>query len=104
MPELIIVGGGLAGCEAAFQAAERGISVSLYEMRPFGSTPAHTTDKLAELVCSNSLGSLLPDRASGLLMSELEKLNSLLMRIARQSSVPSGGSLSVDRDTFSVGI
>jgi methylenetetrahydrofolate--tRNA-(uracil-5-)-methyltransferase len=104
MPELIIIGGGLAGCEAAFQAAERGISVSLYEMRPFGSTPAHTTDKLAELVCSNSLGSLLPDRASGLLMSELEKLNSLLMKIARQSSVPSGGSLSVDRDAFSLGI
>jgi methylenetetrahydrofolate--tRNA-(uracil-5-)-methyltransferase len=104
MLELIIVGGGLAGCEAAFQAAERGIFVSLYEMRPFGSTPAHTTDKLAELVCSNSLGSLLPDRASGLLMSELEKLNSLLLRIARQSSVPSGGSLSVDRDAFSLGI
>ncbi len=104
MQELVIVGGGLAGCEAAYQAAERGISVTLYEMRPFVSTSAHSTKNLAELVCSNSLGSLLPDRASGLLMSELKKLNSLLLKIARNSSVPSGSSLSVDRDVFSRGV
>jgi methylenetetrahydrofolate--tRNA-(uracil-5-)-methyltransferase len=102
--ELIIIGGGLAGCEAAFQAAERGISVLLYEMRPAGSTPAHKTDRLGELVCSNSLGSLLPDRASGLLMDELSRLGSMLLKTARSSAVPSGSSLSVDRLAFSKGI
>ncbi len=102
--KLTIIGGGLAGCEAAYQAAERGISVSLYEMRPHGSTPAHKTDGLAELVCSNSLGSLLPDRASGLLMDELSRCNSLLLKVARDSAVPSGSSLSVDRLAFSKGI
>jgi len=102
--ELTIIGGGLAGCEAAFQAAERGIDVLLYEMRPESTTPAHKTDKLAELVCSNSLGSLLPDRASGLLMDELSRCNSLLLKVARISAVPSGSSLSVDREAFSKGI
>jgi len=102
--ELTIIGGGLAGCEAAFQAAERGIDVLLYEMRPESTTPAHKTDKLAELVCSNSLGSLLPDRASGLLMDELSRCNSLLLKVARISAVPSGSSLSVDREVFSKGI
>jgi methylenetetrahydrofolate--tRNA-(uracil-5-)-methyltransferase len=102
--KLTIIGGGLAGCEAAYQAAERGISVSLYEMRPVSNTPAHKTDNLGELVCSNSLGSLLPDRASGLLMDELTRLNSLLLNIARASAVPSGSSLSVDRISFSRGI
>lgn len=101
MNELIIVGGGLAGCEAAYQALKRGVSVKLYEMRPLTSTSAHITGNLAELVCSNSLGSLLPDRASGLLMHELEKLDSLLLRISRATAVPSGSSLSVDRNTFS---
>jgi methylenetetrahydrofolate--tRNA-(uracil-5-)-methyltransferase len=101
---LTVIGGGLAGCEAAYQAAERGISVSLYEMRPASNTPAHKTDGLGELVCSNSLGSLLPDRASGLLMDELTRLNSLLLRIARSSAVPSGSSLSVDRISFSQSI
>jgi methylenetetrahydrofolate--tRNA-(uracil-5-)-methyltransferase len=101
MPELIVIGGGLAGCEAAFQAAERGIDVTLYEMRPNVSTPAHSTGNLAELVCSNSLGSLLPDRASGLLINELTKLNSLLVNLAKKTSVPSGSSLSVDREAFS---
>jgi methylenetetrahydrofolate--tRNA-(uracil-5-)-methyltransferase len=99
--ELIIVGGGLAGCEAAFQAAERDISVTLYEMRPSAGTPAHKTSHLGELVCSNSLGSLLPDRASGLLMDELTRLGSLLVRCARIAAVPSGSSLSVDREVFS---
>lgn len=101
MKELIVIGGGLAGCEAAYQAAERGIHVKLYEMRPFLMTPAHTTENLAELVCSNSLGSYLIDSASGLLISEMEKLCSKLLQIAREATVPSGGSLSVDRDLFS---
>lgn len=101
MDILTIIGGGLAGSEAAFQAAERECYVHLYEMRPNKETPAHTTGNLAELVCSNSLGSFLPDRASGLLMDELGRLGSLLLKIARETAVPSGGSLSVDRDLFS---
>ncbi len=98
--ELTVIGGGLAGAEAAWQAAERGISVQLYEMRPQMQTPAHRTDKLAELVCSNSLGSTLPDRASGLLKAELRRLGSLLLRCAEQCAVPAGGALAVDRDAF----
>jgi methylenetetrahydrofolate--tRNA-(uracil-5-)-methyltransferase len=97
---LIVVGGGLAGTEAAWQAAERGIHVKLYEMRPRKTTPAHTTDKLAELVCSNSLGSDLPDRASGLLKNELRQLDSLLLKCAAESAVPAGGALAVDRHVF----
>ncbi len=97
---LIIVGGGLAGTEAAWQAAERGIEVALYEMRPQRNTPAHTTDQLAELICSNSLGSNLPDRASGLLKAELRLLDSLIMRAADETAVPAGGALAVDRDRF----
>ncbi|HMR67001.1 MAG TPA: FAD-dependent oxidoreductase, partial [Anaerolineae bacterium] len=71
--ELTIIGGGLAGTEAAWQAARRGLKVCLYEMRPVRSTPAHVSDRLAELVCSNSLGSDLPDRAPGLLKSEIRR-------------------------------
>jgi methylenetetrahydrofolate--tRNA-(uracil-5-)-methyltransferase len=97
---LIVIGGGLAGTEAAWQAAERGIDVILYEMRPLHNTPAHTTDQLAELICSNSLGSNLPDRASGLLKAELRLLNSLIMRVADETAVPAGGALAVDRDRF----
>ncbi len=99
--ELIIVGGGLAGSEAAWQAAERGIEVKLFEMRPEQSTGAHRTGNLAELVCSNSLGSNLPDRASGLLKAELRRLGSLLIACADASSLPAGGALAVDRDVFS---
>ncbi len=99
-PELIIVGGGLAGSEAAWQAAERGVQVTLYEMRPKVMTGAHTTDRLAELVCSNSLGSNLPDRAAGVLKEELRRMGSLLMRLADESAVPAGGALAVDRDVF----
>ncbi|HFC10338.1 MAG TPA: methylenetetrahydrofolate--tRNA-(uracil(54)-C(5))-methyltransferase (FADH(2)-oxidizing) TrmFO [Chloroflexi bacterium] len=99
-PELIVVGGGLAGSEAAWQAAERGVHVTLYEMRPKTTTGAHTTDRLAELVCSNSLGSNLPDRAAGVLKEELRRMGSLLMRIADESAVPAGGALAVDRETF----
>ncbi len=99
-PKLIIVGGGLAGSEAAWQAAERGVQVTLYEMRPKVMTGAHTTDRLAELVCSNSLGSNLPDRAAGVLKEELRRMGSLLMRIADASAVPAGSALAVDRDAF----
>lgn len=98
--ELTVIGGGLAGSEAAWQAAQRGISVRLYEMRPARQTPAHVTDRLAELVCSNSLGSDLPDRAPGLLKTELRRLGSLIMAAAEQAAVPAGGALAVDRDRF----
>ena len=100
--KLKIIGGGLAGCEAAWQAAIRGVEVELYEMRPTVTTEAHRTSHLAELVCSNSLGSNLPNRASGLLKSELRTLNSLLIRCADASSLPAGGALAVDREKFSI--
>jgi methylenetetrahydrofolate--tRNA-(uracil-5-)-methyltransferase len=99
--KLLIIGGGLAGCEAAWQAAERGVDVDLYEMRPEQTTGAHRTGNLAELVCSNSLGSNLPNRASGLLKAELRRLGSLLIKCADASSLPAGGALAVDRDRFS---
>ncbi|RMF04123.1 MAG: FAD-dependent oxidoreductase, partial [Chloroflexi bacterium] len=98
--ELTVIGGGLAGTEAAWQAAQRGINVSLYEMRPARQTPAHVTDKLAELVCSNSLGSRLPDRAPGLLKNEIRRLDSLIMQAADASAVPAGGALAVAREQF----
>lgn len=97
---LTVVGGGLAGCEAAWQAAERGIPVRLYEMRPRRPTPAHVSDRLAELVCSNSLGSDLPDRAGGLLKAELRRMGSLIIRSAESAAVPAGGALAVDRERF----
>jgi len=97
---LIVVGGGLAGSEAAWQAAERGVDVTLYEMRPQRMTPAHVSDRLAELVCSNSLGSDLPDRAAGLLKAELRRLGSLVLACADQARVPAGGALAVDRELF----
>ncbi len=98
---LHIIGGGLAGSEAAWQAAERGVSVRLYEMRPTHHTGAHVTGDLAELVCSNSLGSRLRDRASGLLKEEIRQLNSLLMECADTCALPAGGALAVDRIAFS---
>jgi methylenetetrahydrofolate--tRNA-(uracil-5-)-methyltransferase len=101
LKNLTIIGGGLAGCEAAYQAAIRRVNVTLYEMRPNKMTPAHTTGDLAEIICSNSFGSMLPDRSSGLLMDELRKLGSLLVKIAFETSVPAGGSLAVDRSLFS---
>lgn len=100
MSKLHVIGGGLAGTEAAWQAAEQGIETILYEMRPHRQTPAHQTGNLAELVCSNSLGSDLPDRASGLLKNELRRLNSLLLHCADQAAVPAGGALAVDREAF----
>lgn len=101
---VIIVGGGLAGSEAAWQVANRGVDVVLYEMRPVRTTPAHHTDRLAELVCTNSLGSNLADTASGLLKNEMRKLDSLIIKAGDESSVPAGGALAVDRDQFSESI
>jgi methylenetetrahydrofolate--tRNA-(uracil-5-)-methyltransferase len=100
MPEIIVIGAGLAGSEAAWQAAERGVHVVLYEMRPVVMTPAHRTPYMAELVCSNSLGSNLPDRAPGLLKEELRKLRSLILACADETAVPAGGALAVGRDAF----
>jgi methylenetetrahydrofolate--tRNA-(uracil-5-)-methyltransferase len=98
--ELIVIGGGLAGTEAAWQAAALGVPVRLYEMRPQQKTPAHVTPYLAELVCSNSLGSFLPDKAPGLLKAELQGLGSLILACAQETAVPAGSSLAVDRDLF----
>lgn len=99
-PGLIVVGGGLAGSEAAWQAAQRGVRVLLYEMRPHRLTPAHTTGWLAEIICSNSLGSDEPENASGLLKAELRFLGSLLMACADRTAVPAGKALAVDRELF----
>ena len=98
---LTVIGGGLAGCEAAWQAATRGLKVNLYEVRPAVMTPAHTGGDLAELVCSNSLGSALRDRSSGLLMEELRLLGSLIIECAESAALPAGGALAVDRTQFS---
>jgi methylenetetrahydrofolate--tRNA-(uracil-5-)-methyltransferase len=99
-----IVGGGLAGCEAAWQAVRGGLSVDLYEMRPVRTTPAHRTSDLAELVCSNSLKSNLLDTASGLLKEEMRRCDSLVVRVAERTRVPAGGALAVDRERFAAGI
>lgn len=102
MPDkVIVIGGGLAGSEAAWQLAERGFQVDLYEMRPQKMTGAHVSDRLGELVCSNSFGSKLPDRASGLLKTELDMLRSFLLAAAERAAVPAGGALAVDREAFS---
>jgi methylenetetrahydrofolate--tRNA-(uracil-5-)-methyltransferase len=98
--DLTIIGGGLAGSEAAWQAARHSLSVRLYEMRPQVSTGAHQTGDLAELICSNSLGSSLPDRASGLLKEELRRLDSLLLACAEETALPAGAALAVDREGF----
>lgn len=96
-----VIGGGLAGCEAAWQLANRGIKVDLYEMRPHVMTPAHTTSNLAELVCSNSLRSDRLENAVGLLKEEMRRLNSLIIKAADLNRVPAGGALAVDRNAFS---
>jgi methylenetetrahydrofolate--tRNA-(uracil-5-)-methyltransferase len=95
-----VIGGGLAGCEAAWQIARAGVRVRLYEMRPLRRTPAHTTDRLAEIVCSNSLKSDQPYNASWLLKEELRRLGSVLIRIADTVRVPAGAALAVDREKF----
>src|SRR6266496_2679566 len=100
MNDIIVIGGGLAGVEAAWQAANDGVRVHLYEMRPVRPTPAHRTDKLAEIVCSNSLKSDEPGTASYLLKEELRRGDSLVMEAAAASRVPAGAALAVDRDRF----
>lgn len=99
--EIIIIGGGLAGCEAAYQIAKRGIKVKLYEMKPNKFSPAHSNNNLAEIVCSNSFKSNLHTNACGLLKEELRMLDSLLIKIADETSVPAGQALAVDREEFS---
>lgn len=96
-----VVGGGLAGCECACQLADRGVQVKLYEMRPENTSAAHRTDRLAELVCSNSLKSLREDSAAGMLKRELSRMGSVLLGCAKNAAVPAGGALAVDRDAFS---
>ena len=97
---ITVIGGGLAGAEAAWQAAKRGASVRLYEMRPTVRTPAHQTDLLAELVCSNSLKSESPEDASGLLKTEMRALESVILQCADAHRVPAGSALAVDRQGF----
>ncbi|HEY2015355.1 MAG TPA: methylenetetrahydrofolate--tRNA-(uracil(54)-C(5))-methyltransferase (FADH(2)-oxidizing) TrmFO, partial [Bryobacteraceae bacterium] len=96
-----IIGGGLAGTEAAWQVARRGLRAVLYEMRPVRPTPAHQTDRLAELVCSNSLKSESESTAPWLLKEELRRLDSLLLTAAQKARVPGGHALTVDREIFS---
>lgn len=100
MTDIIVIGGGLAGSEAAWQIAQHGLKVRLYEMRPSTPTGAHVGGDLGELVCSNSLGSNLPDRASGVLKSELRRLNSMLLECAEATALPAGSALAVDREAF----
>ena len=99
--EVIVIGAGLAGSEAAWQIANAGISVKLVEMRPVSTTPAHHSSEFGELVCSNSFGALSQDRAAGLLQEELRTFNSLIIKTADKFSVPAGGALAVDRSKFS---
>lgn len=102
MPEKVtVIGGGLAGSEATWQLAKRGIEVDLYEMRPVKMTPAHETGNLSELVCTNSMRSNQLSNAVGLLKEEMRQLDSLIMRVADETAVPAGGALAVDRDSFS---
>ena len=99
--QVIVIGAGLAGCEAAWQLANSGVAVKLVEMRPSRKTPAHHTNEFGELVCSNSFGALSSDRAAGLLQEELRIFDSLIINTADQFSVPAGGALAVDRSKFS---
>jgi methylenetetrahydrofolate--tRNA-(uracil-5-)-methyltransferase len=101
LDKITIIGGGLAGSEAAWQAAERGLQVDLVEMRPHVETGAHQTGDLAELICSNSLASNLLEKAAGLLKAELRRLNSLVLACADATALPAGAALAVDRDKFS---
>src|SRR5215207_9629770 len=100
MPNVTIIGAGLAGCEAAWQAAKLGCSVELWEMRPQRETPAHRTEHFAELVCSNSLGNRSLETASGLLKEELRHLGSVILYCADANPVPAGGALGVAREDF----
>ena len=102
--EVIVIGAGLAGSEAAWQLANSGVPVKLVEMRPVKSTPAHHTGECGELVCSNSFGALSPDRAAGLLQKELRIFKSLIVQTADKFAVPAGGALAVDRSKFSIAL
>ncbi|BBA79773.1 tRNA (uracil-5-)-methyltransferase Gid [cyanobacterium endosymbiont of Rhopalodia gibberula] len=101
MSTVQVIGGGLAGTEAAWQIAQTGVPVILYEMRPHTTSPAHHSEELAELVCSNSFGAMSSDRASGLLHEELRRLGSIIIQTADKNSIPAGGALAVDRGIFS---
>ncbi len=101
MSYITVIGAGLAGCEAAWQAAERGVKVRLYEMKPQKFSPAHHSEKFAELVCSNSLRSNVTSNAVGLLKEEMRRLHSLVMEAAYATEVPAGSALAVDRERFS---
>ena len=101
MKKVTVIGAGLAGCEAAWQLANRGISVDLYEMKPIKKSPAHKLDTFAELVCSNSLKAARIDSAAGLLKEEMRRLGSIILSITDQCSVDAGGALAVDRNIFS---
>src|SRR2546421_8435618 len=101
MPPVHVIGGGLAGSEAAWQLAERGQDVVLHEMRPVRGTPAHRTDRLAELVCSNTFKSTETSNAHGLLKAEMRILGSMVLQCADAARVPGGSALTVDRDAFS---
>ena len=98
---VVVVGAGLAGCEAAWQAARQGVPVALYEMKPLRMSPAHGSEGFAELVCSNSLRSAQLTHAVGLLKEEMRKLGSLVMAVADETAVPAGRALAVDRIAFS---
>src|ERR1700749_4229087 len=105
MSDIHIIGGGLAGSEAAWQAADGGLKVALHEMRPVRKTDAHQTDQLAELVCSNSFRSDdAQNNAVGLLHEEMRRAGSLIMRAADAHKLPAGGALAVDRHGFSAGV
>ena len=99
--KVTVIGAGLAGTEAAWQLANAGVPVRLFEMRPAIFSPAHHSEEFGELVCSNSFGALSPDRAAGLLHAELRLFNSLIIKTADNFSVPAGGALAVDRSKFS---
>jgi len=96
-----VIGAGLAGCEAAWQLAKRGVRVNLYEMKPKAFSPAHHLETFAELVCSNSLRSDQLENAVGLLKEEMRRLDSIIMRCADATRIPAGGALAVDREKFS---
>src|SRR5882672_6573144 len=99
-PQIVVVGGGLAGSECAFQLAEMGHKVVLYEMRSKTMTPAHKSDRLAELVCSNSFGSTTDYSAPGQLKWEAEQMGSIILKAAKEAAVPAGMALGVDREMF----
>src|SRR5215216_1973494 len=104
MPPVHVIGGGLAGSEAAWQLAERGHDVVVHEMRPLRTTEAHKTDRLAELVCSNTFKSTELSNAHGLLKAEMRALGSLILKCADAARVAAGSALAVDRDAFSLGV